>query len=268
MSDSLTFIHHVSGQSLDISTIPCQLKAGRFQVKLAETLAEKQQVMALRQRVFFANNPTITTESRDDFAHHLMVYCNKTHRVVGSMRLILRGCLPASERFYAEDYYAFDHLLDKREAVEISRFCIDEAYRSGAILMLLWKATQQYLDYFKVELMFGIASFPGQNPLAHQGLLRRLYQQHLAPSVCMPSAIHQTAISLSNWLANVTDDDPPPQIPPLMKLYLKMNARVSDHFYVDPVFNSCFVMLYVERCTLDEYTRQHRTPANRKSENS
>ncbi len=243
-----------------VKEIPCEIKAGKYTVKLAETAEEIRQTQVLRAKIFFQHLSKAqqkSAETRDYYAHHLIVIYhdkNDGDRVVGTLRLINSDYLPDSERFYSQEYYQFDELLKANQrCLELSRFCIEEKFRKGSILLLIWKSAMAYINHVKVDMMFGISSFPGQNPQEHAPVLSLLYRDYLAELDVMPKPV-KDAYPVKELLSeNIAQER---QLPTLVRGYLKMGGKISDHYYVDPVFNTIFVFLYVEFDNFKDYVKE------------
>ncbi len=242
-----------------VAEIPCKISAGKYTVKLAETEQEIQQIEMLREKIFFkhlSEEQRKSAETRDYHAHHLIVihHGKEGDQVVGTLRLINSQYLPESEKFYSQEYYQFDQLLAKnKHCLELSRFCIEEKFRKGSILLLIWKSAMNYINHLKVDMMFGISSFPGQEAAEHANVLSLLHRDYLAEEELMPQPT-KSAHPISSIL---TDDVAKErQLPTLVRGYLKMGGKISDHYYTDPIFNTTFVFLYVEFDTFKNYVQE------------
>ncbi len=242
-----------------VKEIPCTISAGKYTVKLAETAEELQQTQELRARIFFkhlTDEQLKSAETRDYYAHHLIVvyHSDEGDKVVGTLRLINSDYLPESQKFYSEEYFQFNELLKANQhCLELSRFCIEEKFRKGSILLLIWKSAMAYINHVKVDMMFGISSFPGQDPKEHADVLSLLYQEYLADKKVMPEPI-QDAHPIKELIIDEVAKER--QLPTLVRGYLKMGGKISDHYYIDPVFNTTFVFLYVEFETFKSYVEK------------
>lgn len=231
--------------------VPCAHTMGRFRVRLARSAAEVQSCLDLRARVFFGHMADYTppSEPRDDFAHHLVVIETDKQggeAVVGNLRLFNSLYKPNNVRYYTEDYYDVSALHAAHDTkVELGRFCVDEGLRSGKILMLLWKAAIDYLRHYDLDLMFGISSFPGMDVAKHLPSMSLLRRERLLADNWMSPAIAIGAKSLHDLPEPSAEEAA--DIPTLMRGYMKMGARISDHYYEDPLYNTLFVMLAVEK---------------------
>lgn len=245
------YVNRETGRVDHPDTIPCHNKVGPYIVRLACTPDEVEQCLNLRQRVFFRHLDDYIppVEARDDYAHHLIVIEKSKdgqERVVGNLRLINSLYKPDDISFYSEDYYHLSPLIEKYNlTVELGRFCVDEGLRSGKILMLLWKAAIEYLKHYDMDLMFGISSFPEMDISQHLPTLTHLRDHCLLGPDQMTPALMQEAKSLHDLPTAAEGEDL--SIPTLMKGYLKMGGKISDRFYEDPIFNTLFVMLAVEK---------------------
>ena len=48
--------------------------------------------------------------------------------------------------------------------LELGRSCVHRDYRSGIILKLLWQGISNYINNYKIKILFGCASFQGTDP--------------------------------------------------------------------------------------------------------
>lgn len=244
---------------VSVKDIPCTISAGKYTVKLAETAEELKQTQELRAKIFFkhlSQEQQKTAEARDYYAHHLIVvyHAKEGDKVVGTLRLINSQYLPESQKFYSQEYFQFDELLKaNKHSLELSRFCIEEKFRKGSILLLIWKSAMAYIQHTKVDMMFGISSFPGQEPKEHADVLSLLYKDYLADEALMPKPI-KPAYPIKDIL--IDDVAKERKLPTLVRGYLKMGGKISDHYYIDPVFNTTFVFLYVEFDTFKSYVEE------------
>ncbi len=236
------------------------IKAGRFEVRFALSREEVQGAQALRYRTLFVEHGGKITEHMlgtgreedplDDIAYHVIVVDKEQadHPVVGTLRLVSSTALDGKQCFYTEQAYDIGCLkANYRKLLELSRFCIDPAGRSGAILKLIWKFTLQFIIAERFDLMLGCASFPGTDVSKHQAILSYLYQNNLAPEELRVSATGPNAVNIQSFLRqDAVWHDAKRSVPTLLRGYLKMGARITDTAIIDPVFNTVFVGIYVD----------------------
>ncbi len=251
----LHYFNNNQQQWVSPAQIDCHVHTDKYDVRLAQTADEVAASIALRQSVFFDHIAEALRpgwELRDEVAHHLIVLEN--NQVIGTVRLLNSQYVSTNELFYSAQYYQLGHLLKNSQcAVELSRFCISPTARNGHVLLLLWRAGLKYLKAVNADLMFGSCSFTGQDAQVHAPVLQYLAQQRLAPQSLALTPTQSHALPLSSLQS--TQPFAKDEIPTLLRAYLKLGARVSDHYYIDPVFNSTFVMIYVEGMQLNQPTK-------------
>ncbi len=261
LSEPLTYKNAVTGFDDVPSGVPCLLTVGPYEVRLAETRAELNATVKLRQDVFFGyrdENDRPGLEKRDETAHHLIVIeklSDGCQKIVGNLRLINSLYKDSAENFYSDEYYDYSALLDRygranEPHIELGRFCIAEGLRHGKILMLLWKSATLYLKHFDPSMMFGISSFSGTDLSVHLPALTMLRETRLVEDGFMPTAKLDAASLYDIPAAKIEGQA---EVPTLVKGYLKMGARISDTYYIDHLYQTIFVFLYVTKQGFLEY---------------
>jgi len=250
------------------------LRAGSLEVRLAETAAEIRASQALRYRVFYeemAARPTPQmAAARRDFdafdrwADHLLVIDHKIGSgppgVIGTYRLIRRESAARLGSFYSADEYDIGKIVGyPGEILELGRSCVDARYRTGQTMQLLWRGIAAYVDQFGVDLMFGCASLPGNDP-DHLALpLSYLYHYHLAPPALRPRALAERYVDMRRVpYAEVDQRAAIAALPPLIKGYLRLGGFVGDGAVIDEQFNTTDVCVVVKTDQVtDRYLRHY-----------
>ncbi|MCF7980981.1 MAG: GNAT family N-acetyltransferase [Pseudomonadales bacterium] len=245
-------------QPFEPEQIP-QFQAGHYSVQFATNEAQIAKAQALRYRVFYQENQGKPTDEMvrlgreidewDDVAYHIVVTDqNANDAVVGTLRLVSNYCLLPSQTFYTEKAFKLNKLRGKYDRIlELSRYCIDPAGRSGVILMLIWKYAMKFIIDNHYQLMLGCASFHGTDISKHREILTYLYQNNLAPDEHMPEPIVPNAVAINNFHNHPAPwDHAKKAVPTLLRGYLKLGAKISDTAIIDPQFNTVFVCIYVD----------------------
>lgn len=245
-------------QPIDLGNIP-HFQAGHYAVRFAVNDKEIAEAQALRYRVFYQENKGVASEEMirlqrevdewDEVAYHIIVTDRKADdAVVGTLRLMSNSRLRPKQCFYTEKAFDVEKLRNNYDRIlELSRYCIDPAGRSGTILMLIWKFAMKFIMDHNYQLMLGCASFPGTDIRQHRDILSYLYDNNLAPEALRPAPIVDDAVDIAtldtptpNW------EDAKSAIPTLLRGYLKLGAKISDAAIIDPHFNTVFVCIYVD----------------------
>ena len=232
------------------------LSAGHYDVRFAESDEEIKAAQNLRYEVLFKesggriNKEMLNTEREEDewdeIAYHVVVLDRKANdKVVGTVRLVSGHCLKKDQMFYTEHAFDLGGLLKHYGSViELSRACVSPEGRGGAILMLIWKFTMQFIEHNNYDVLFGCASFSGTDYKQHTEILSYLYKSHLAEPEFMPIPRPDVESVAINSFNNQSESRG--KVPTLLRGYLKIGARVSDHAIIDQVFNTTFVAIYVD----------------------
>ena len=235
------------------------MSAGHYAVRMAETAAEVEAAQKLRYEVLFKESGGHVTREMlntgreedewDEIAYHVVVLDTANNdEVVGTVRLVSNSNLADQQRFYTE--HAFD-ISGLREAypsiMELSRACVSPEGRGGAILMLIWKFTMQFIDQHGYDVLFGCASFKGTDYTEHTEILSYLYHNNLAEPQLMPKPLESVnSVAIEDFQVTPGKGEARGKVPTLLRGYLKIGAKISDHAIIDPVFNTTFVAIYVD----------------------
>lgn len=234
------------------------MSAGRYNVHLAKNQQEIAAAQNLRYRVLFKESGGKLTREMmenereedewDSIAWHVVVTDAKAdNAVVGTMRLVSNESLAVEQSFYTE--HAFDlSLLRKRypKILELSRACVAPEGRGGAILLLIWKFTMQFIEDNEFDVMMGCASFHGTDYLQHIDILSYLYEHHLAEPELMPKPVADQCVDIASFRHEPKSGKERGKVPTMLRGYLKIGACISDHAVIDHVFNTTFVAIYVD----------------------
>lgn len=244
--------------------------APEFKLKLAETAADIQSAQRLRYEVFVAElgarGAAVDHASRlekdryDPFFDHLLLLDRnrKTDdRVVGVYRLMRPEQAERAGQFYSEDEYDLGALKRSgRRMLELGRSCVHADYRGGMAMYELWSGLSDYVARHDIEVLFGVASFPGTDIAALAQPLSFLHHRHLAPpelrvtarapggqrmDLVPPDALDRRAAMLAT--------------PALIKAYLRLGGFVGQGAWVDHAFSTTDVCLVMDTARLNARQR-------------
>ena len=250
------------------------VRARSLHIRLAETPEEVEAAQALRYRVFYEGMAATPTDemaaarrdfdSFDDYCDHLLVLDaargDGAGAVVGTYRFMLRAAAARRGQFYSADEYDISRLIaHEGEIMELGRSCIDEAYRTGPTMQLLWRGIAEYVLAHNVELMFGCASLPGIDPDELALPLSYLYHHHLAPPALRPWALPHRYVAMNRTTAEAAAAPRARQmLPPLIKGYLRIGGTVGEGAVVDYDFGTTDVCIVVKtEAVTDRYYRHY-----------
>jgi L-ornithine Nalpha-acyltransferase len=191
-------------------------------------------------------------------------------QVIGTYRLITRAASQKFGKFYSSDEYNIQCLIDyPGEILELGRSCVATEYRARSTMQLMWSGVAAYVFQREIRLMFGCASLPGCDPMAHKEALSYLYYQHLAPPGLRPKALPERYVDMRLMPPESVDvEDGMEQVridprfgggnlPPLIKGYLRVGAYVGDGAVIDHQFNTTDVCIIVKTELMTERYIKH-----------
>ncbi|MEE9139979.1 MAG: GNAT family N-acyltransferase [Alphaproteobacteria bacterium] len=252
-----------------------ELRAGRLEVRLADSGAAIDAAQALRYRVFYEEMSAVPTgemaarhrdfDDFDEICDHLLVIdhgrgCGPA-AVVGTYRLLQHDAANRHGGFYSAAEYEISNLIGyPGRILELGRSCVDAAYRNRATMQLLWRGISAFVFERDIDLMFGCASLPGTDPEALAVPLSYLYHHHLAPPRLRAWALPDRYVDMN--LLGPEAIDPRKAVgdlPPLIKGYLRLGGFVGDGAVIDHQFNTTDVCVVVETGRVAEKYVRHYT---------
>ena len=241
-----------------------RIEAGRFTVRLAESEADVAAAQRLRYRVFVEEmgatpTPDDAADRRerdrfDPYFEHLLLIDNESSDpevesgVVGVYRLMTDEAARNGIGFYGQSEYQLDRLMNfPRRTVELGRSCVDLVHRGGAGMHLLWTGLGEYVAEHQIAILFGVASFHGNDPKPLAQALSYLHHNHLAPEDLRVRAVEESYVSMDILPADKVEKvEAMRQIPALIKAYIRLGGFVGEGAYVDHEFNTVDVCLLMD----------------------
>lgn len=232
----------------------------RLVVALAGTQDEIRACQRLRFEVFGLElgarlSSAASGLDRDRFdAHcrHLMVLDRNSGTVVATTRVLLHQDAPMAGGFYSETEFELEGVLSRPgRFMEIGRTCIHVDHRSRAVLSLLWSGLARLVELHEIDYLIGCASLPMHGTgLQARALIERIASRYALPEV---------------W--NIRPRVPMPpvegmlqgelEVPPLLKGYLRLGARVSRAGCWDPDFDVVDLFVLLDRDDLERRYARH-----------
>lgn len=219
--------------------------AQRLHVGLACCESEVLEAQKLRYRIFAdelgarlqARTPGVDQDIYDPFCDHLIARDEQSGRIVGTYRILSPSAARRIGGYYSENEFDLTRLQYLRgNIVEVGRSCIDADYRSGAVIALLWAGLIRYMLHGRYEHLIGCASISmADGGHGAAGIYRQL-DGHLSPLEYR--AFPRLPLPLDKLSASDN-----PELPPLLRGYLRAGAWVCGEPAWDPDFNTADLLL-------------------------
>ncbi len=237
-------------------------RIGTLEVRLARNAAEIAAAQEVRYKVFYDELGATSSDFQradgrdadrfDISCDHLLVFdtalSGPVHtQIVGTYRLLRQEIADEIGGFYSDEEFELKALLSRHPGhrfLELGRSCVLPEYRSKRTIEVLWQGIWAYINEHNVGVMGGCASFQGTVPAAHAEALSFLAQncrtnpdwdiRAVAGRYCSMDLMPAEAISMKSALA---------AMPPLIKGYLRVGARIGDGCVIDHQFGTVDVFV-------------------------
>jgi putative hemolysin len=230
----------------------------RLSVALARHSAEVADAQRLRYKVFaeelgaqIDSDDGHDADAFDAHCDHLIVRDEDSLRVVGTYRILPPHRARDAGRLYSEGEFDLARLAHLRPAlIEVGRSCVHRDYRSGAAILLLWAGLAQYMKAHGYRHLIGCASASLADGGMRAARLRDDLQPYLTgaeyrvfPRLPFPHERIERAASC--------------EMPPLIKGYLRLGARVCGEPAWDPDFNTADFLIWLALDQLNARYARH-----------
>ncbi|TGW15455.1 GNAT family N-acetyltransferase [bacterium NHP-B] len=253
---------------MDTAHLPFFIQFGKFRVYLASRAEDIEGAQKLRYDVFYkemgANESASLARGRDEdsfdaFVEHLVVQDKDKNKIVGTYRLLRREGARKHGSFYTQGEFDVTSLLAMPgEILEVSRSCVDRAYRTQSVMGLLWRGLAEYILHYDVQYLFGCGSFHGTDPAQVAHGLSYLYHHHLLPESYRTRTLPQYFKPLVHMPKEAVDTKKAlADIPPLLRGYTRIGGGVGDGIFIDEEFNTIDVCVVVDSNCLKPKFAQH-----------
>jgi putative hemolysin len=243
----------------DAVAAPAPATEPRLTVQLARSAADIEDAQRLRFKVFAEElgaavssvNEGLDRDTFDAHCDHLIVRDEDTLRVVGTYRILPPHRARALGRLYSESEFDLSRLAHLRPSlVEVGRSCVHRDYRSGATILLLWAGLARYMKDGGYQHLIGCASAPLADGGRQAARVRDDLQKYLTepeyrvfPHIPFPWSRMQRAATAP--------------MPPLIKGYLRLGARVCGEPAWDPHFNTADFLIWLALGSLNPRYARH-----------
>lgn len=231
------------------------LSAGRYAVRLSRAPDDVLAAQRLRHMAFVARRGGagraggVDADALDARCQHGLIRDEATGDLVGCFRLLFLPDGAAISQSYSAQFYDLSGLAAVAGPLaEIGRFCVRPGLRDPDILRSAWAALTRLVDERGVTMLIGCSSFEGAKVAAHLDALALLRDRHLAPPAWRPGLRAAEAVGFDEALRGVRADmnNGLRSMPPLLRSYLAMGGRVSDHAVIDRDLDTIHVFTGVE----------------------
>ena len=268
----------------DLQGLPASLgRIGALEVRLATHKREIRKAQKLRYKVFYEEGDAMadarTAFTRRDLCafdricDHLIVidhdflnrFGRRKPKVVGCYRLLRQDMAERHGGFYSASEFDIAPLLARhagKRFLELGRSCVHKDWRSKRVLELLWRGIWTYVRHHHVDVMIGCASLPGADPAPHAPTLAWLSAAASPNDAWATSALPARRVTIGAVAApDVEPRKAMAKLPPLLKGYLRVGAKIGAEAVSDRQFNTTDVFIIMPVAEIDpRYISYFSTP--------
>ncbi len=243
----MAIVRVVSTTSVLIAPQPTRLETGpRYTLLLTTGPEHVLAVQRLRYEVFsgepgFAlrNNNHLDADRFDQFCDHLIVREDHSGDLVGCYRMLPpTGAIAAGGLYTATEFdiRSLDPL--RPSMVEMGRAVVRNDHRSGAVILMMWTGILAYLDRCGYDYVMGCVSVPthgeGRPGSQLRGIRDLVLSRHCAPDEFTVRPYRPVVLDGEDL--DSIEPSARTTIPPLMRGYLRLGARICGQPAHDPAF--------------------------------
>jgi putative hemolysin len=231
----------------------------RLTLSTARSATDVEDAQRLRYKIFAEEmgasvgmpGASLDCDEFDSWCDHLIVRDVDTLRVVGTYRILPPDRARAHGRLYSEAEFDLSRLAHLRPtAIEVGRSCVHWDYRTGSAILLLWAGLANYMRVGGYRHLIGCASASLADGGQQAARLRDEVQSYLTdselrvfPHLPFPHERMERAASCV--------------MPPLIKGYLRLGARICGEPAWDPDFNTADFLVWLSLDNLHPRYARH-----------
>ena len=205
---------------------------GRYQARLAESIAERDAACRLRFKVFnieldsglqSSYSTGLDQDQFDLFCDHLIVEDRQKGAIVGTYRMQSGADAARNLGYYSAQEFCFEpYEIIRSQVLELGRASIDSEHRTSEVLSLLWRGIAAYSRLHDLRYLVGCSSLTTGDPQAGWAV-----NEQLAAFLCEPVyRTHPTAAyAMPRFCALPLEV---PKVPKLLRTYIGVGARICS----------------------------------------
>jgi putative hemolysin len=227
----------------------------RYSLLVANDNEEVVAAQRLRHQVFAGEmgarlnspRPGSDVDAFDEFCDHLVVRDDRSREIVGTYRMLPPERAAAAGGLYSDTEFDLTAIAGLRATlVETGRSCVHPDHRSGAVVSLVWAGIARYMLLAGHRYLAGCASVSLAGGGAYAATVWDvLHSRHYAPE-------SMRVRPLRPWDAGGIERLARPVLPPLIKGYLRLGAKVCGPPAHDPDFDVADFFVLLELHKVDE----------------
>ncbi|HZZ39911.1 MAG TPA: GNAT family N-acyltransferase [Acidobacteriaceae bacterium] len=243
---------------------------GKYELRLAEALADREAACRLRFKVFNIElgkgldsscRTGLDQDHFDLFCDHLIVEDRSRREVVGTYRMQSGHTASRNLGYYCEQEFSFAPFASLRsELLELGRASIDREHRTSEVLTLLWRGIAQYARHHHLRYLIGCSSLNARDPREGWSLCRQL-----EPFLAEPRFRTTPTAAYKLPPESADSDGEEVKVPRLLKTYIAVGATICGAPAWDREFGTVDFLTLLDLAQLSPAARSRFLPESQAS---
>ncbi|MFP5226811.1 MAG: GNAT family N-acetyltransferase [Acidobacteriota bacterium] len=243
---------------------PIALQAGKYEIRRAESLAEREAACRLRFRVFnielgegleSSYQTGLDQDEFDLFCDHLIVEDRSRREIVGTYRMQSGSTAAQKLGYYSEREFDFSPYESIRgKVLELGRASIDRNHRTSEVLSLLWRGIAHYARFYGLRYLIGCSSLNSREPAEGWSMVRQMegflvedaFRTRPTPAYQLPEIAPEQSCEV--------------KVPKLLKTYIAVGARICGAPAWDREFGTIDFLTLLDLAQLSPAARNRFMP--------
>jgi len=221
----------------------------RYRIEFGQSEANRLKAQKFRQKNFRNTEIGLDEDKYDLLSDHCLIFDKKSNdRLVLVFRSRIFSSMEDILCSYSAQYYDLTRLSSlPLKPMEIGRLCIDKHANDPFLLLFAFKYLRSLASSRKVDFIFGCSSFAGADNPRHLAALNSLEKNQIASSKFLIKKKSSSVLDIKKkFIAAHENRKSRSFLPPLLKFYLSLGGRVSDHAVIDKDLDTLHIFTYVD----------------------
>ncbi len=225
-------------------------QTSRYDILFTKKPSHLMEAQKFRQRIFRKSERGLDEDEFDKTCVHCLVF-DRTDgdKLVLVFRMINFSSMSQIVNSYSAQFYDLQNICNfSYNPMELGRFCVDPNSKDPFLVLTAMKFLLSYIKKNNRNFLFGCSSFEGCDPNDHLRSLIYLKSNFVTKDdfVIKRKAKEVIQFSAFETKKDYKFNDYKKNLPALLKFYLRIGGRVSDHAVIDRDLNTLHVFTYVK----------------------
>ena len=225
-------------------------QTSRYDILFTRKPSHLLEAQKFRQKIFRKSEKGLDEDEFDNNCVHCLVF-DRTYgnKLVLVFRMINFSSMSQIVNSYSAQFYDLQSLSNSSyNPMELGRFCVDPISKDPFLVLTAMKFLLSYIKKNNRNFLFGCSSFEGCDPNDHMRSFIYLKSNFVRKNDHVIKRKAKEVVKFSTFEAkkDFKLNEYKKTLPALLKFYLRIGGRVSDHAVIDRDLNTLHVFTYVK----------------------